>query len=113
MLCKLTVVMGTSNEAGIRQLQSQVAIASLDYDELFLAAFQQFEEQQVHLEAANSELSIASNSANKRVTRSQSARFALPVSDEELQKKVVAAVPEKTRQQTKWAVGIWMNWRLH
>ena len=80
-------------------------MASLDYDELFLAASQQFEEQQVHLEAANSELSIASDSANKRVTRSQSARYAVPVSNEELQKKVVAAVPVKTRQQTK--MGSW------
>ena len=35
------------------------------------------------------------------------------MSDEELQKKVLRAVPQKTRQQTKWAIGIWLNWRLH
>ena len=70
----------------------------------FLAASQQLEEQQNP---------TASSSTSKRVTRSQSARFAVPVSGAELQKKVLAAVPEKTRQQTKWAIGIWMNWRLH
>ena len=34
-----------------------------------------------------------------------------PVSD--LQAKVLEAVPQKTRQQTKWAHGIWMSWRLN
>ena len=35
------------------------------------------------------------------------------MSEKDLQAKVLEAVPQKTRQQTKWAHGIWMSWRLN
>ncbi len=98
-------------------------VDEFDDEAYFLAASQQLDEQEKQLTeevglATTSKLTPASSSndpATVRVTRSHSARsrFAVPVTDEELRKKVVEAVPEKTRQQTKWAVGIWMNWRLH
>ncbi len=97
-------------------------VDEFDDEAYFLAASQQLDEQEKQLIegvglATTSKLTPASSSndpATVRVTRIHSARsrFAVPVTDEEL-RKVVEALPEKTRQQTKWAVGIWMNWRLH
>ena len=76
-------------------------------DSFLLAASQLFEEQQA----------IEETKALKRVTHSQvrsgASRFTSPVTTTELQRKVVNAVPQKTKQQTKWAISVWMNWRLH
>ena len=61
----------------------------------FLAALQLFEEQEA----------IEGTQALKRVMRSRvrsgASRFASPVTTAEWQRKVVNAVPQKTKQQTK------------
>ena len=86
---------------------------------LLLAASQQFEEHQVKSNTVDPPTTSTSCSyvASRRVTRSQtsvaSVRFTVPVSEKDLQAKVLEAVPQKTRQQTKWAHGIWMSWRLN
>ena len=36
--------------------------------------------------------------------------FAKPVTLEHLKEKVKNSVPVKTRQQTDWSVGLWMEW---
>ena len=70
-----------------------------EIDALFLAA--SHEDQEV--------VQLTQNLVTKRVTRSQTSRFSVPVSDKELQQKVLEAVPQKTRQQTKWAHSLWMT----
>ena len=78
-----------------------------EVDALLRAASQHYEEQQFVVED--------SRQVTKPVTRSQikTSRFSVPVSDKELQQKVLEAVPEKTRQKTKWAHSLRMTWRLH
>lgn len=85
-----------------------VAVSVMDEDSILLAASQQFEEQ-FEVEKTGTKQPAK---RSQRVTRRQT-RFCAPVTDAELEKKIVDAVPQKTRQQTKWAIGLWMEWRIH
>ena len=39
-------------------------------------------------------------------------RFAAPLSDNDLQQKIDKAIPKKTRDNNKWAVGVWVAWSM-
>lgn len=39
------------------------------------------------------------------------ARFAIPVTDDEVEKAKESAIPEKTRKDTEWCMRIWQQWR--
>lgn len=95
---------------------AMATVGEFDDDELFLAALQSFEVQQLEAtdddeQTTPSTIRVPTGVAtdSKRVTRSQSGQFNAPVSDSDLKEKVLRSVPQRTRQQTKWAVAIWMN----
>ncbi|CAG2227795.1 unnamed protein product [Mytilus edulis] len=39
-------------------------------------------------------------------------RFSVPLSDSDLQERILKAIPKKTRNNNKWALGVWVAWTL-
>ncbi|XP_052102685.1 uncharacterized protein KIAA1958-like [Mytilus californianus] len=39
-------------------------------------------------------------------------RFSAPMSDSDLQEKILKAIPKKTKNNNKWALGVWVAWTL-
>ncbi|CAC5370182.1 unnamed protein product [Mytilus coruscus] len=39
-------------------------------------------------------------------------RFSAPMSDSDLQEKILKAIPKKTKNNNKWALGVWIAWTL-
>ncbi|CAC5397878.1 unnamed protein product [Mytilus coruscus] len=39
-------------------------------------------------------------------------RFSTPMSDSDLQEKILKAIPKKTKNNNKWALGVWIAWTL-
>ena len=55
---------------------------------------------------------VAAAEMREVASGSQTCEFGEPVDDEYLDKLKRSAIPEKTRQQTKWAVSRWDAWAL-
>ena len=86
-------------------------MADIELDELLLAASQDFEEKAIVVEKQH--VGVTTRSCRQKQRETPTARFANPTTTDELKEMVQEAVPAKTRQQTKWAVCLWMNWRMH